>query len=188
MNDSNYEDQELAGVTTESPSPALDRDCALATFEIATQCGDHRDGTFSEKDLGEVVYYGDNGADEFESVAVFKAADGNGFIVALESSDYTGHGCQCSGSATRYDSLDNALRLGLSDSDAEMCGAQEERSQALARFDKGNEPERDAEADHDQVEGSVPHQTESNYTNLEISEGSVYCGKCGAEFNPEKLK
>lgn len=112
-----------------------DRDFALATFRNATQCGDHRDDSITEKDLGEIVYYGDNDADEFASVAVFKAASGDGFIVAVESSDYTGHGCQCSGSAERFASLDNALRLGLSDEDASLCGAADERSRAIARYD-----------------------------------------------------
>lgn len=111
-----------------------DKDAALATFQQATQCSDHRDDSFSESDLGDVLFYGDNGADEFSSVAVFKAADGNGVIVAIESSDYTGHGCQCSGSAERFTSLDNALRLGLAADDAELCGATEERNRAIERF------------------------------------------------------
>lgn len=125
----------------ESPLTAqVDRASALATFQIATQCSDHRDERIAESDLGEAVYYGDNGADEFESVAVFRAVNG-GFIVAAESSDYTGHGCQCSGSAEQFDSLDNALRLGLSDSEAELCGASEDRAAAIARFDRLDAPE-----------------------------------------------
>lgn len=140
------EAQNSSDVAVESPRPAsVDREAALATFQIATRCGDHRDERIAESDLGDVLFYGDNGADEFESVAVFRAAGGDGFIVAAESSDYTGHGCQCSGSAERFDSLDNALRLGLSDSDAELCGASKERVAALARFDTPNAPERDAE-------------------------------------------
>lgn len=68
------------------------RESALQTFRIATQCDDHRDDSIAESELGEVLYYGDNGADEFESVAVFRAANDGGFIVATEWSDYTGHG------------------------------------------------------------------------------------------------
>ncbi len=68
------------------------RDAAIETFRTATQCADHPNSNISENELGEVLYYGDNGQDEFESVAVFRAADGQGFIVTAESSDYTGHG------------------------------------------------------------------------------------------------
>lgn len=112
----------------------LNRDDAINTFQTATQCDDHRDDSIPESDLGEVVYYGDNGQDEFESVAIFKAVEGTGYIVALESSDYTGHGCQCSGSATRFDTLGNALRLGLSADEAELCGATDARNQAIEEF------------------------------------------------------
>ena len=106
------------------------RTMAIETFRIATQCGDHRDNSISEDELGEVIYYGDNGEDEFESVAVFRANDG-GFIVAIESSDYTGHGCQCDGSARRFISLNNALRLGLTSGEADLCLAAEARSLAI---------------------------------------------------------
>jgi hypothetical protein len=107
---------------------------ALETFRQATQCSDHRDDSISELDLGEVIYYGDNGSDEFASVAVFRAVSGDGLIVAIESSDYTGHGCQCSGSAGRFATLDAALRLGLTREDAEMCGATEARDQAIQKL------------------------------------------------------
>lgn len=70
----------------------VNRDAALRTFQNATQCGDHPNDSIAESDLSDVVYYGDNGQDEFESAAVFKAAKGRGYIVAVESSDYTGHG------------------------------------------------------------------------------------------------
>jgi len=68
------------------------RGFALSTFRQATQCSDHPNDSITELDLGDVVFYGDNGQDEFSSAAVFKAAKGRGYIVAVESSDYTGHG------------------------------------------------------------------------------------------------
>lgn len=111
----------------------LNRELAISTFQTATQCDDHRDDSIAESDLGEVIYYGDNGDNQFESVAVFKALSG-GYIVAAESSDYTGHGCQCSGRASRFDTLANALRLGLSPDEAELCGATEARNQAIEEF------------------------------------------------------
>jgi hypothetical protein len=114
--------------------PDTNRESALYTFRIATQCGDHPNNAIDESALGDVVYYGDNGQDEFASAAVFKAARGKGYIVAVESSDYTGHGCQCSGSAERFDSLSNALRLGLSPEEAELCGATKARTRAIERF------------------------------------------------------
>lgn len=110
------------------------RDEAIRTFRNATQCGDHPNDKITESDLGDVVYYGDNGQDEFESAAVFKAVKGKGYIVAIESSDYTGRGCQCSGSADRFDSLNDALRLGLSPDEAELCGAAKARDRAIERF------------------------------------------------------
>jgi hypothetical protein len=115
------------------------RGMALSTFQNATQCGDHRDDSISEAELGDVLYYGDNNADEFESAAVFRAGDE--FVVAVESSDYTGHGCQCSGSATKFKLLDDALRLGLSESEAELCGATADRTEAIARFQDESEEE-----------------------------------------------
>lgn len=111
------------------------RELALATFAIATECDDHRDDSIPSSDLGAIVFYGDNGEDEFESVAVFEALSG-GYIVALESSDYTGHGCQCSGSASRFTTLDEALRLGLSESEAELCNATKKRTLALKKVSK----------------------------------------------------
>jgi hypothetical protein len=113
------------------------RGWALSTFQNATQCSDHRDDSISESELGDVLYYGDNGGDEFESAAVFRAGDE--IVVAVESSDYTGHGCQCSGSATRFKLLDTALRLGLSESEAELCGALTDRAAAIARFQAESE-------------------------------------------------
>jgi hypothetical protein len=47
------------------------RAAALATFETATGCSDHPNDSISADELGEVLFYGDNGADEFESVAVY---------------------------------------------------------------------------------------------------------------------
>lgn len=107
------------------------RELALCTFQTATQCSDHPNTTINESDLGDVLYYGDNGADEFESVAVFATADKTGFVVACESSDYTGHGCQCDGRAERFDTLNDALRLGLSPDEAALCGATKKRDKAI---------------------------------------------------------
>ena len=114
------------------------RKAALGTFEAATQCSDHRDDSIPQSDLGDVLYYGDNNADEFESVAVFRSVDTQSIIVACESSDYTGHGCQCAGRAERFDSLDDALRLGLSDDEARLCDATADRQAALAQFESDN--------------------------------------------------
>lgn len=122
----------------EKPIAEEHRDAALSTFDSATQCSDHRDDSIPVSDLGEVVYYGDNDADEFASVAIFKALS-SGYVVAIESSDYTGHGCQCFGSAQRFKTLDNALRLGLSADDAELCGATDARSRAIQAFTEANQ-------------------------------------------------
>lgn len=50
---------------------------------------------------------------EGSSCAIGRTRDGR-YIVVEESSDTTGHGCQCSHSASIHDSLEEAIRLGLS--------------------------------------------------------------------------
>lgn len=48
------------------------------------------------------------------------ALDSGEFMVAQESSDTSGHGCQCDGSITIHPDLETALRFGLTDTDKEM--------------------------------------------------------------------
>lgn len=50
---------------------------------------------------------------ELYSFGVGKLADGR-YVAIEESSDATGHGCQCSGSASIWPTLEQALTLGLS--------------------------------------------------------------------------
>lgn len=52
--------------------------------------------------------------DETGSIALARLADGR-YLTVFESSDYTGHGCQCDGGADLYDSLAEAYNLGLTD-------------------------------------------------------------------------
>lgn len=53
------------------------------------------------------------------------------WAVAAESSDTSGHGCQCDGSAIRYGSFTDALRLGLTEEEARMLDLVEERRTAV---------------------------------------------------------
>jgi hypothetical protein len=50
---------------------------------------------------------------EGSSCAIGRTKDGR-FVVVEESSDTTGHGCQCGASASIHDTLEEAVRLGLS--------------------------------------------------------------------------
>lgn len=54
------------------------------------------------------------------SFAVAELSDGR-VIVVWESSDSTGHGCQCSGSADLFESLSDALWQGLDREDREAA-------------------------------------------------------------------
>jgi hypothetical protein len=44
------------------------------------------------------------------------------FGVIVDSSDYTGHGCQCGSSCEFYDTLEDAIRLGLDPEGREKLG------------------------------------------------------------------
>lgn len=104
----------------------------LATcFDNASICGEHDVSAFSIADVVEACCRwkgegsGGDGSDwsdgpkpctDSQSYAVCKLRDGR-YGVLLESEDYTGHGCQCSGSASVHDTLDDAIRFGLGQSE-----------------------------------------------------------------------
>jgi hypothetical protein len=97
----------------------------LDVYNNAESCGDHPlgidaallDGALTLVALGScscyeyepnATYETCNSYCDSSSFALGKLADGR-FIVIEESSDTSGHGCQCSGSATIHDTLDAAV-------------------------------------------------------------------------------
>jgi hypothetical protein len=55
------------------------------------------------------------------SFALGRLSDGR-YITVRENSDSTGHGCQCNGSADVYATLEEAISLGLTDSERKHYG------------------------------------------------------------------
>jgi hypothetical protein len=96
-------------------------------FDAASSCGEHAPAIAAEAMVGceTLVALGSCSCfppgDEYPtcnsycdsgSFALGKLSDGQ-FIVVWESSDTTGHGCQCGGGASLHGTLDEALELGF---------------------------------------------------------------------------
>ncbi len=99
-------------------------------YDEASRCGEHTLG-FSPKDVAGVLWAfwdADEGSDfekrgtDDRTVSLCCLKDGK-FGVLEECEDYTGHGCQCSGSADIFDTLEKAMRLGLNAEDREKAKA-----------------------------------------------------------------
>src|SRR3990172_3380469 len=63
------------------------------------------------------AHYDEEGWGPEHSMGALVALAGGSFAVVYESEDTTGHGCQCSGDIGFYQTLDDALRLGVQSSD-----------------------------------------------------------------------
>jgi len=76
-------------------------------------------GTYAEETdrSGLVMFWTDD-----QKVAVFE-----------DSEDYTGHGCQCHSILNIFDTLEEALVLGLTEEEAQQLNLSEKRSKALAK-------------------------------------------------------
>jgi hypothetical protein len=79
-------------------------------------CGDHPLGLPDDLTLEgcQVFAAYDDGQDESSSFAFVRLSDGQ-YLVVRESSDYTGHGCGCDGSASLHQTYEDAWMMGLTD-------------------------------------------------------------------------
>lgn len=99
-------------------------------FNNVKDCGDHPVGVSEEilKGIKTIVAMGCccclgfnneyktcGGYCDTESFGIGKTREGK-FLVAYENSDSTGHGCRCYGAVQIFDSLEDALNLGLDES------------------------------------------------------------------------
>jgi hypothetical protein len=88
---------------------------ALCTIEQATSCSDHPGKPVAADEIESVVYFEDRADRNLESsdtLTICKLKSGF-WILAQEWSDYTGHGCQCSGTLEVFDSLADLVACGL---------------------------------------------------------------------------
>jgi hypothetical protein len=82
-------------------------------------CLKHKDENWKPGIVKKVIAWFDTASSyaygtERSGYVVFKTSDKR-FAVLSDSEDYTGHGCQCCSSLTIWDTLEEALRLGLSE-------------------------------------------------------------------------
>lgn len=113
---------EAARAKKEIGKKAIARSC----IEAASSCGDHKIG-FDWEDVAWVLAAcemdeADRIWNDTDSFAVLALRDGRGAVV-WEWSDSTGHGCQCEGGASFYDTPEQALSLGLTDEQRERVRA-----------------------------------------------------------------
>jgi hypothetical protein len=100
-------------------------------FGTASSCGDHPlqieasvlDGAETLFAASSCCWADECNCDETGTVALAKLVDGR-YLVVAESSDYTGHGCRCDGYADIYDTLEQAVNVGLTDEARRHYGQQ----------------------------------------------------------------
>lgn len=78
------------------------------------------------QDVARVIKWSGPSSDSTE-YGIFQLKTG-AFGVLVESSDYTGHGCQCNSDVSIHDTLEDAIRLGLGSDGKEKLGYKQQET------------------------------------------------------------